>query len=151
MASKNTEKIITVIALGAAGCFLAYCIYRTIKRTLYQNYIHLGSSFHPSNLGGPTELSHECLGHPGYRMCVMTDGRPGVCGTSGMCIPDLMMDDRADLSASNLDDMKYPNCVEPISKEECSRFCSCKIVKGEVLDHEFEGCQEACRSNFYPA
>jgi len=111
-------------------------------------FVYMGSPFTPSSGGSRGEVNEECLEHPGYRMCMLTDGTSGVCGTSGMCVTDMEMDIKRNWATR--DDIKMPLCSQPIFKEGCQRFCACKKIKGDVLEHEMDGCVDGCRKMFYP-
>jgi hypothetical protein len=122
------------------------------------NYDFLGSPYNPNTRGSRSEpnedpkdfgfLNEECLEHPGYRMCMFTDGTSGVCGTSGMCVPDMEVDVKRNWATR--DDIKMPLCVEPIFKEGCQRFCRCKYLKGDIQENEMAGCIAGCQNMFYP-
>lgn len=140
-----------VLVLGGAAIivYLGVRYYKSSPSSAGKShYVYLGSPYTPFEGGSRGELSEECLQHPGYRMCMLTDGTSGVCGTSGMCVTDMEMDVKRNWTTR--DDIKMPLCSEPIFKEGCQRFCKCKQLKGEVLPHEVGDCIEDCRGMFFP-
>jgi len=155
---KNT--IILLVAGGAA--LIVFCTmnhYLGSKNTnnstissKIANFVYMGSPYTPTAGGSRGEVSEECLQHPGYRMCMLTDGTSGVCGTSGMCVTDMEMDIKRNWTTR--DNIKMPLCSQPIFKEGCQRFCKCKQLKntidGGILAHEMDDCVEGCRNMFYP-
>jgi hypothetical protein len=65
-----------------------------------------------------------------------------VCGTSGMCLPDMMAD-----IVKERNDITLPSCIEPIFREGCQRFCNCKSLGGSGGG---SACMAECRSWFFP-
>jgi hypothetical protein len=117
---------------------VAVCMYR--KNTINQ-FRYLGNVYNLSEGGSRGELNEECLQHPGYRMCQLTDGTPGVCALSGMCVADMEIDLRR-----ARDEVPKPYCTAPIFKEGCGRFCDCLALAGTAKPD----CIEDCRSWFSP-
>jgi hypothetical protein len=135
--------LISIAVTGVGIVALYYWYYHKNGKISY--YVPLGSPFRPEQAGSRGELSNECLQHPGYRMCTLTDGTSGVCGTSGRCVTELFHDIRR-----NWDEVQMPICYQPLAKEGCQRFCNCQQLKGNVFDHEMDGCVNQCNSNFSP-
>jgi len=135
-----------IMIVGSAGIIVAIILYPYLKRKI-SGYQFMGMFYkdaYNSYRGGDRgELNDECLQHPGYRFCMLTNGAPGVCGTSGRCLPDMLHDGR-----QYRDDIKLPTCVEPIFKEGCKRFCDCKNLTEDV---DMGRCVDGCRSNFHPS
>jgi len=102
---------------------------------------YLGNVYRLDEGGSRGELNEECLQHPGYRMCMLTDGTSGVCALSGMCVADMEVDLRREQ-----DENPKPYCTEPIFKEGCGRWCNCQALKG-IHD---PGCLDECESWFSP-
>lgn len=115
------------------------CIFS--KDTQKSQFRYLGNVYNQDQGGGRGELNEECLQHPDYRMCMLTDGTSGVCALSGMCVADMMVDHRRERDA-----VPRPLCTAPIFKEGCGRWCKCQKLKGE----ETPGCVEECRRWFSP-
>ncbi len=138
---KTNYKLILSLSAGIA---IGVALYWWKTRKMH--YVYLGSPYRPEQAGSRGEVSEECLQHPGYRMCSLTDGTSGVCGTSGRCVTDMSVDIR-----SQWDEVNMPVCYEPLLKEGCTRFCRCQQLKGGVLDHEVGDCVAACRENFHPS
>jgi hypothetical protein len=135
----NGKKVLYVLIALIVGIFIGWFFRNPNQRS---NYQYLGGVFRPEQGGARAERNEECLQNPDYRMCMLTDGTSGVCGTSGMCMADFMIDHRKER-----DDIRHPLCTEPVFKEGCSRFCQCKELQGE----DTTGCIEECKSWFYPA
>ena len=111
------------------------------KNTNRNGFKYLGNGYNPNQGGSRGELNEECLQHPGYRMCMLTDGTSGVCALSGMCVADMEVDLRRER-----DSVPRPLCTPPVFKEGCERFCRCQALLGEECDD----CVERCRSWFSP-
>ena len=158
------KNAITLLIAGGVAFVATYAVCHYLgsrSRTSSSSpFVYLGSPYVPFEGGSRGELSEECLQHPGYRMCSLTDGTSGVCGTSGMCVTDMEMDIRRNWSTR--DDIKMPLCLQPIFKEGCERFCRCRQIKdlakkqtashGEnnVPTDTMGECLQGCRSTFYP-
>src|SRR5690242_4319482 len=128
-------KVAILLGVGVASAALIYWyMVRSKIQKHYDSYseayVYLGSPYRPEQAWSRGEYSEECLQHPDYRMCTLTDGTSGVCGTSGMCLTNFESDVR-----QQWDEIKMPLCYEPIFREGCQRFCNCKDLKGDVLDH----------------
>jgi len=145
LSSSGQSRVVMAMAAGVCAGVLMWWYMRKYK-TERSGYVHLGSPYRPEDAGSRGEMSEECLQNPDYRMCTLTDGTPGVCGTSGMCVTDLSQD-----ITQFWGDIKMPVCYEPLFKEGCQRFCNCKQLKGGVLAHEMDGCVDGCRNMFYPS
>ena len=107
---------------------------------------YLGSVYQPNISGGEGELNEECLQHPGYRFCMLTDGKSGVCALSGMCVADMMVDHRQEDI-----DVPRPLCTKPIFKAGCSRFCECLKISDPSSSHTASlECKRECDDWFSP-
>ena len=125
-----------VIVLGAIAiaCLLS-------SRTIKNQFKYLGNVYRLDEGGSRGELNEECLQHPSYRMCMLTDGTSGVCALSGMCVADMSVDHRKERDA-----VPRPLCTAPIFKEGCGRWCNCQKMKGS----NNPGCRSECESWFSP-
>ena len=124
--------VVIILVAITAFCFL---------RSSRNSYKYLGNVYNPLEGGNRGELNEECLQHPGYRMCQLTDGTPGVCALSGMCVADMEIDLR-----KYRQEIPLPRCTKPIFKEGCQRFCNCRKLQGSCD----AGCVDECTSWFSP-
>lgn len=107
----------------------------------------LGAAYNLDDGGSRSETQDSCLEAPGYRMCMMTDGTPGVCMLSGQCVPELMEDLR-----TVRDQLNLPYCTKPTFKTGCHRFCECRhLAKGrEEYVADVGQCTAECEKWFSP-
>lgn len=145
----DKNKIILTFVVGCAS-LLVYYIFKN-RFSSKSGYLYMGSPFSSFSQGSGREFNEECMEHPGYRFCTLTDGSAGVCGNSGMCVKDLSMDHSKDQISNGADVFKTPICYEPVFKEGCNRFCNCKIMDGAINENELGQCIENCETMFYPA
>lgn len=134
------QSVVAVIVIGVAILAILYLCKK-------EGFQILGAAYNLDNGGSRSETSDECLQHPSLRMCMMTDGTPGVCMLSGQCVPEIMEDLRVVRDQLNL-----PYCTKPIFKTGCRRFCECRhMAKGrqEYVDN-VDQCTAECKQWFSP-
>lgn len=109
-----------------------------------ENYNFLGA-FDPSQGGSRAEMNEECLQYPGNQFCMLTDGTSGVCVQSGHCVASMMADHRQER-----DEISRPLCTQPVFREGCGRFVTCKELKGDYSPADREKNLKECLSWYYP-
>src|SRR5271154_5058260 len=99
----DTQQVIIILVLVAIAIVV-------VTKWSVNHFRRLGNAYQLDQGGEREETQDECLlGFPSYRMCMMTDGTPGVCMLSGQCTPDIMGDLR-----TIRDQLDLPYCTKPI-------------------------------------
>jgi hypothetical protein len=126
-----------LLILGVAVAIFVVWLIGSSKRS---NYRYLQSLDNPREGGYYAEYNEECLDAQNQN-CHLTDGTTGVCVLHGLCQSSPLVDLRQED-----DDTPKPDCLPPVFKQGCGRYCNCLKLRGD----DYPGCMNDCASDFSP-